>query len=145
MIQANETNKAGRMPHHVLVVEDDAVIGMMIEQALSDAGVKIIELCPTTELALVALRKQTPNAVVLDVHLADRDDGWAIAELIESIGPDHPQIIFSTGMPNDIPTHIAELGAVLEKPYEPALLINLLREPKRRGLISRLKNVLKSD
>ena len=76
---------------------------------------------------------------MLDVHLADRDDGWAIAELVRSLGLSSPRIIFSTGMPDDIPADVAELGCILEKPYDAAILIDLLRSPKRGGIFSRLR------
>lgn len=132
-------------PGHVLVVEDDAIIGLTIEQALLDAGVPLVEICPTTEAALDALRRKQPDVIVLDVHLADRDDGWAIAELVRTLGPDSPRIIFSTGMPRDIPEDVAAMGCILEKPYEPDILIALLHEPKRRGIISRLRGALSTD
>lgn len=139
-------HKAGKnssLPRHVLVVEDDAVLGLAIEQALFDAGVAEVEISPTTEQALAALRRKQPQAIVLDVHLADRDDGWAIAELVRTLGPESPRIVFSTGSPQDIPEDIAALGCVLEKPYEPDVLVALLREPKRKGLVSRLRGALR--
>ena len=131
------------LPRHVLVVEDDAVLGLAIEQALLDAGVTEVEISPTTDLALAALRRKQPQAIVLDVHLADRDDGWAIAELVRTLGPDSPRIIFSTGMPQDIPADVAALGCVLEKPYAPEVLVAVLREPKRKGIVSRLRGALR--
>jgi hypothetical protein len=80
--------------------------------------------------------------MVLDVHLADRNDGWAIAELVAEVGPRPPRIVFSTGAPGDIPEEIAELGPVLEKPYDFAELIELLRKPAREGLLSRLRGAI---
>ena len=134
--------RPARLPDTVLVVEDDAILAMNIEEALADAGVKQVELTASTEAALAALRSETPDAIVLDVHLSDRDDGWAIAELLRTLGPNRPRIVFSTGAPDDIPADIAEMGAVLEKPYDVAQLIDVLREPKRVGLISRLRGAL---
>ena len=136
---------ARSLPSPILLVEDDAVIGLTIEQALLDAGVKQVTICPTTDLALAALREQQPQVIVLDVHLADRDDGWAIAELVRTLGPDSPRIIFSTGMPQDIPPDIAGMGAVLEKPYDAQVLVDLLRQPERQGIISRLRGALTND
>ncbi len=97
-------------------------------------------ICTTTADALTALREHKPDGLVLDVHLADRDDGWAIAELVNSVGPNPPRIVFSTGAPQDIPPEIAELGPVLEKPYDHAQLIDALRRPAREGLMTRLKD-----
>ncbi len=123
----------------ILVVEDDALLAMSIEQALMDAGAGEVILCSSTEEALASLRDDRPDAMVLDVHLADRDDGWALAELVNEVGPRPPRIVFSTGAPQDIPQAIAELGSVLEKPYDPADLIEAIRGPERRGLFSLLR------
>lgn len=135
----------GDLPTRVLIVEDDLLIGMAIETALTDAGIADVRLCTTSDQALTILREQTPDAVVLDVHLADRDDGWALAELVQSLGSNRPQVIFSTGSPEDIPEHIAQLGAVLTKPFAADTLIGLLREPTRRSFISRLCGVFRPD
>ena len=143
MKQQSVTTARKKLPAFVLVVEDDAVLGLTIENALLDAGVKQVALSTSTEEAMEHLRDERPDAIVLDVHLADRDDGWAIAELVRTLGPDSPRIIFSTGAPRDIPEDIAALGCVLEKPYDAAILVDLLREPEKKGLISRLRDVLR--
>ncbi|WP_370031202.1 response regulator [Qipengyuania mesophila] len=143
MTQHPKSTARAQLPAHVLVVEDDAVLGLTIEQALLDAGVARVALSPSTEEALRHLREEQPEAIVLDVHLADRDDGWAIAELVRTLGPDSPRIIFSTGAPQDIPEDIATLGYILEKPYDAAVLIDLLRQPRRRGIMSRLRGALR--
>lgn len=127
----------------VLVVEDDPILAMATEDTLREGGVKHVDVCPTSEGALELLRSQSHDALVLDVHLADRDDGWAIAELVETLGETSPRIVFSTGAPQDIPPRIAELGRVLTKPYAPADLLAALREPGRRGILSRLKGAMK--
>lgn len=143
MTQHPTTSLAAKLPDHVLVVEDDAILGMAIEDALRDAGIAKVELSVSTEEALRHLRDESPQAIILDVHLADRDDGWAIAELVRTLGPDSPRIIFSTGAPQDIPDNVAAMGCILEKPYSPEVLIDLLRQPKRRGIISRLRGRLR--
>jgi CheY-like chemotaxis protein len=134
--------KPARQLWHVLLVEDDALIAVALEGSLLDAGAKSVTICTTTADALAALREHKPDGLVLDVHLADRDDGWAIAELVNSVGPNPPRIVFSTGSPQDIPAEIAELGPVLEKPYDHSALIEALSRPPRDGLLARLKGAL---
>ena len=126
----------------VLLVEDDALIALANEQSLLDGGAREVTICSTTADALTALRETNPGGLVLDVHLADRDDGWALAELVNSVGPRPPRIVFSTGAPQDIPEEIAELGPVLKKPYDPDDLIAALAEPPRPGLLGILKKAL---
>lgn len=139
---ASAKGKAGRALGDVLLVEDDPLIALALEGALLDAGARRVIVCTTTAEALAALRDHKPDAMVLDVHLADRDDGWAIAELVSSVGPKPPRIVFSTGAPQDIPAEIAELGPVLEKPYDYGELIAALRRPPREGLLARIKGAL---
>ena len=123
----------------ILVVEDDSVLALSIEAALLDAGARRVVLCPSIASAMEALGEAKPDGIVLDVHLADRDDGWALAELAEQLGPPYPRIIFSTGSPDEIPPAIAEMGPVFEKPYDPAELVEALSGEERRGLFARLR------
>lgn len=132
------------VPRRVLVVEDDAILALAIEDALQDVGVEDVVICGSTEQALKALRAERPDAMILDVHLADRDDGWALAELVDRVGPNPPRIVFSTAAPQDIPEEIAQLGAILEKPYDTRILGQLLLQERKTGIIGRLKSALTS-
>jgi DNA-binding NtrC family response regulator len=129
-------------PARVLIVEDDPVQGMALEQALRDAGAREVVLCPSIASAMAALEEGPADAVVLDVHLADRDDGWALAELVDMLGPKRPAIVFSTGSPQDIPPEIAEMGPVFEKPYDPAQLAAALAGGEKPGLFARLRGAI---
>ena len=122
----------------VLVVEDDPIVGLAIEAALHDVGAAEVVLCPSIACTMEALERGAPAAIVLDVHLADRSDGWALAELADLLGPKPPYIVFATGAPQDIPPEIAELGPVFEKPYDPVQLAEALASGVRRGLFARL-------
>jgi len=122
----------------VLVVEDDPIVAMAIEAALHDAGASEVVVCPSIASTMEALEAGDAAAIVLDVHLSDRNDGWALAELVELLGPRRPYIVFATGAPEDIPPEIAEIGPVFEKPYDPAQLAEVLANGVRRGLFARL-------
>ena len=126
----------------VLVVEDDPIQGMALEDALRDAGASAVVLCPSIACTMAALAEGPADALVLDVHLADRDDGWALAELVDLLGPRRPRIVFSTGSPEDIPPEIAEMGPVFEKPYDPAQLAAALASGAKPGLFARLRNAI---
>ena len=126
----------------VLVVEDDPIQGMALEAALIEAGASEVVLCPSIACTMEALEQGSADAIVLDVHLADRDDGWALAELVDMLGPKRPRIVFSTGSPQDIPPEIAEMGAVFEKPYDPAQLAAALAEGAKTGLFARLRGAI---
>ncbi len=126
----------------VLVVEDDPIQGMALEAALLEAGASEVVVCPSIAGTMEALEAGPADAIVLDVHLTDRDDGWALAELVDMLGPKRPRIVFSTGSPEDIPPDIAEMGPVFEKPYDPALLAEVLASGAKPGLFARLRNAI---
>lgn len=126
-------------PMRVLVVEDDPVLGLTIEQALTDGGFAEVSICSSAECSLEKLKSEQFDAVVLDVHLADSSDGWEIAELINALGSEEVRIVFQTGAPNDIPEHIRDLGPVLVKPYNPDDLREALQSKPRSGLLSLLR------
>jgi CheY-like chemotaxis protein len=140
----DKSSKAGkrqgrrRRLGRVLVVEDDPIVAMAMEAALLDAGATEVVICPSITSTMEALERGVAAAIVLDVHLSDRSDGWALAELAELLGPKPPYIVFATGAPEDIPPEVAELGPVFEKPYDPAKLVEVLASGVKRGLFARL-------
>ena len=123
----------------VMVVEDDAILGLAIEDALTAEGFAHVTICPSAECSLVKLRSERFDAVVLDVHLADSSVGWEIAELVEALGSRKTRIVFQTGAPDSIPEHIRALGPVLTKPYDPAALREALERKPRSRLMSLLR------
>lgn len=126
-----------------LIVEDEPILAMSLEDALRDGGAEEVVVCHTVAAALPELERLKPDILILDVSLADRDDGWAIAELVTELNPRPPAIVFSTGAPERIPEKVAELGAVLVKPYDPVALIAAIAEMRGKpGLIGRLRGVL---
>lgn len=127
----------------VLVVEDDAILGLALEAALVDAGAGEVAIATGMADAMSRLDSMCPDALVLDVHLADRDDGWALAELASMLGPRRPRIAFSTGSPDEIPAAVKTMGCVFEKPYDPAQLADVLLNQKKTGIIGRLKSALR--
>ena len=126
----------------VLVVEDDPILSLAIESALLDAGASEVVVCPSVASTMAALEAGPADAIVLDVHLKDRDDGWALAELVDMLGPKRPRIVFSTGSPDDIPPDIAGMGPVFGKPYDPVELAQVLASGTKQGLFTRLRSVI---
>jgi DNA-binding response OmpR family regulator len=121
----------------VLIVEDEVLQSDLLANALLDAGAIEVRRCETAGEALAQFRDFIPTILILDIRLADRNEGWLIAELAQQILPRMPLIVFATGSPERIPAHIAALGVVAAKPYDVAELIERLRQrvqsPARPG------------
>jgi CheY-like chemotaxis protein len=137
-MRREKSDKSNRRLERVLLVEDDPIVALATEGALLDAGAAEVVICPSIAETMAALEQGAAEAIVLDVHLADRDDGWALAELVELLGPRPPYIVFATGAPQDIPPEVAEMGPVFAKPYDPRELAEAVVAGARRGLIARL-------
>lgn len=103
----------------VLIVEDDILIREGLRAAFEDAGAGDVHCCGTVAAAMERLAGLDPEILVLDVGLADRDDGWGLAELALQLSSNPPLVIFATGRSESIPAEVAALGLVIEKPCLP--------------------------
>jgi CheY-like chemotaxis protein len=106
----------------VLVVEDDPLLAMDLEQALMDAGARQVVISSSMQQAAAELERWLPQAVVLDVQLSDRADGWALAEMVSLLGTRPPWIAFSTGQPEAVPAEVQRFGTIYAKPYDTRVL-----------------------
>jgi CheY-like chemotaxis protein len=141
-----QTKPVARTPRralgHALVVEDDGLIALDIAEALFEAGADPVITCASIAEAMQHLSRQVPSVLVLDVHLADRDDGWALAELATQLGGARPLVVFTTAAPGSIPPSAAMLGHVLAKPFHTDELIALVQLHKPEGLLGRIRSAL---
>lgn len=129
----------------VLIVEDDGLVALDIAEALSNAGVKSVVTCSSVVEAMAELEREMPALLVLDVHLADRGDGWALAELASQLGDSPPLILFTTATPAAIPATAAGLGKVLPKPFHTDALIALIEKERSTGLFGRIRQALSGE
>ena len=70
------------MPQRILVVDDDKQIARLIRSYLEQAGYQVV-VAYDGETALHALRRESPDLVVLDLMLPDRD-GWDVTRTVRS-------------------------------------------------------------
>lgn len=68
----------------ILIVEDDPLIAADIEQCLTSIDYSISDVVHSYEDAIHALRKNPPDAVLLDIDLGGEKDGIDIAEYIRA-------------------------------------------------------------
>ncbi len=106
----------------VLVVEDEALVAMLVEDALMEAGFTILGPAATVQEAMRLLDQERPDAVVLDLNLAG-ETSTPVADALAARGI--PYVIATgygaAGLP---PGH--EKATVLAKPYDPAELTAVL-------------------
>lgn len=106
----------------VLVVEDEALVAMLVEDALLDAGFAVIGPAATVEEALALLDRETPDAVVLDLNLAG-ETSTPVADSLAARGI--PYVIATGYGATGLPAGHQD-AMVLAKPYDPAELTGML-------------------
>lgn len=109
-------------PRRILVVEDEALVAMLIEDALQDAGFGLIGPARSVAQAIALIVAEAPAAAVLDLNLAGESSA-AVADALAARGI--PFVVTTgygaAGLPpghRDVP--------VLPKPYDPADLTTIL-------------------
>jgi CheY-like chemotaxis protein/anti-sigma regulatory factor (Ser/Thr protein kinase) len=73
-------------PGTVLVLDDDPMVGELSRQVLEDAGYRVV-VTRTLAEARRALRERTPQVVLLDVVLAEGEDGYALLPDLRALDP----------------------------------------------------------
>ena len=111
----------------ILVVEDDQLIQAMIEDALSEGGFEsAITTSAEEAIALLQDSESQYRAVVTDINLLGKLDGWEVARAAREIDPAMPVIYMtgtngeewaSRGVPNSL---------MLSKPFAAAQLVTAI-------------------
>jgi len=70
---------------HILVVEDEAIIAMLIEDTLLDIGCKSVEVAPSIEKALELLSERKPDFAILDLNLHG-SRSYPVADVLKTQG-----------------------------------------------------------
>ncbi len=107
----------------VLVIDDDHLIQGMVEDALSEGGFEVA-IAATGEEAITLLkgRKNEYRALVTDINLLGRLDGWEVARAAREMDPAFP-VVYMTGAAGDQwAVHGVPNSILLVKPFAPAQL-----------------------
>jgi DNA-binding response OmpR family regulator len=118
----------------ILVIEDDPPIQVVIEDALAAGGFEPA-IAPSGEEAVTLLKgeKGKYRALVTDITLRGRIDGWEVARRAREIDPAFPVLYItaahadqwaSQGVPNSI---------LLTKPFAPAQLVTAVSQLLNTG------------
>jgi DNA-binding response OmpR family regulator len=108
----------------ILVIEDDPPIQVVVEDALADGGFEPA-IAPSGEEAVTLLRgnRRKYCALVTDINLMGRINGWELARLAREINPEFP-ILYITGAHADQwPSRGVPNSILLTKPFAPAQLV----------------------
>jgi DNA-binding response OmpR family regulator len=107
----------------ILVVEDDAPIQSLVEDALADVGFEpAIAASGEEAVTLLIGNKGKYRALVTDIQLRGVMEGWEVAKKAREIDPEFPIVYITGGNAADWPSHGMPNSILLTKPFAPAQL-----------------------
>lgn len=113
----------------ILVVEDDQEVQGIVEDALTEGGFESA-IAPSGEEAVTLLKghRGSYRALVADVTLRGRMNGWDVARHAREIDPDFPIIYMTGGHADQWPSHGVPNSLLLTKPFAPSQLVTAVSQ-----------------
>lgn len=106
----------------ILIVEDDQLIQGVVEETLRDGGFDTA-VARSGEEALTLLQGGKYRALVTDINLQGKTDGWKVAQHAREIEPDFPVVYMSGNAAADWSSKGVPNSIMLAKPFAPAQLL----------------------
>jgi DNA-binding response OmpR family regulator len=69
-----------------MIVEDEAMIALLLRDELREAGYKVLELTDRQEQALEVAKAEKPDLALVNIGLAGGDDGIELSEHLKVMG-----------------------------------------------------------
>ena len=108
----------------ILVVEDDQLIQSLVEETLTDGGFEPAIVASGEEaVTLLKGHKGKYRALVTDINLHGKMDGWEVAQHAREIDPGFPVVYMSGAVAADWASKGVPNSIILPKPFAPAQLL----------------------
>jgi CheY-like chemotaxis protein len=118
----------------ILVVEDDKLLQNLVEDTLKDGGFDTAIAASGEEaLTLLQAHKVKYRALVTDINLRGKMDGWEVAQHAREIEPDFPVVYMSGTAAADWTSKGVPNSIMLSKPFAPAQLLTAVSNLMNSG------------
>ena len=116
-------------PLLILVIEDDQSIQGIVEEALSDGGFEPA-IAASGEEAVTLLKGGSIKyrALVTDVNLLGRINGWEVAKRAREIDPNFPVVYMTGASADEYGSHGVPNSVLLTKPFAPSQLVTAVAQ-----------------
>ena len=106
----------------VLIVEDDAIISMLLAELLAEMGYEVCATAATEAEAVAAARRDKPNLMIVDARLRGGSGVSAVEEILRAGPVPH---IFLSGAPGSVRA-LRPDAVVIGKPFRQAELVGAI-------------------
>ena len=126
----------------VLVIEDDQELQQILEDALRDGGFDPA-IAGSGEEAVTLLRgfRSKYRALVTDIILLGRIDGWRVARVAREIDPTFPVVYVSGAAHDQWPVQGVPNSILLTKPFAPAQLVTAFSQLLNIGTVGGFNSI----
>jgi DNA-binding response OmpR family regulator len=108
----------------ILVIEDDDAVQSLVEAVLSEGGFQTAIAATGEEaIALLKGRNAAYRALITDINLVGRFNGWEIARAAREVDPAFPVVYMSGAAADQWPIQGVPHSVMLQKPFAPAQLV----------------------
>src|SRR5690348_8900753 len=107
----------------VLIVEDEPVIGMELEDAVTEAGHEVIGWATGHADAIALAEARSPDLAFIDLKLRDGDTGLGISQQLAERGV---LVVLTTANSSDV-GDLAHVLDIVSKPYSAETIHAVLR------------------
>lgn len=104
----------------LLIVEDEALVAMMIQDVICDAGAEVVGPAANIDMAMAALCSQAVDGAILDVNLS----GQRIDPVADALRARKIPFVFLTGYGKSGIGERFPLAAVITKPFNDSDLLH---------------------
>ena len=115
----------------IMIVEDEALVAMILEDQLEELGISIVATCASVPEAMRAIDKSAPEAAILDVNLG----GQLVYPVADRLIDRGIPFVFVTGYGRESVDQRYSFVKVLEKPVERQALEGLFSISRHPGAI----------
>jgi len=120
----------GLPSQRIMIVEDEALVAMILEDQLEELGISIVAICANVSEAMKAIEKSAPAAAILDVNLG----GQLVYPVADRLIDRGIPFVFVTGYGRESVDQRYSFVKVLEKPVERQALEGVFSMTQRSGV-----------
>jgi CheY-like chemotaxis protein len=134
MVQASGRRAPHASAGTILVVEDEALIRMMVVEELRESGFRVMEAASAPEAIALLAGDPGIDVVFSDVHMPGDINGFGLAQWVLGQRPG-VKVILTSGVIRtaDLAVDLGRIGPILAKPYETATVVRRIRAAMNRN------------